>query len=178
MLQIAGEEGWHALTMRKIAQRICYSPPMIYEVFASKEAIWSELVNDGFQRLYRHLSTAGAGLAEPRKRLWALLFAYRRFAWENQAYYQAMFGLAPLAVNRSQPDEHVTACLSLLGDALLQCLGDRCPLKPLQAAKAISAAAHGVIAYHLAGLLPDRTEAESMYEQVLVGLLSGWGVTS
>lgn len=180
VLQIVGEEGWHCLTMRKIAERIRYSPPMIYAVFESKEAICAELVTDGYQLLYRRMSAAAAGLTDPGKRLRALLGAFRSFAWENPAYYQAMFGLAavPRPGDTARPGDYAGACLGLVGDALLQGNIERsaCTLPPLQAARAVIAAAHGVVAMHLAGLVADQREADAMYNAVLDGLLSGWGL--
>lgn len=178
VLEIAGQEGWHSLTMRKIAERIRYSAPMIYEVFASKEALCGELLGEGFQLLYRHMSAAAAGLGDPKKRLWALLQAIRVFAWENPAYYQVMFGLVPLARpgERYPQGEYASACLGLLGDALLQCGGASFPLGPLKGARALTVAAHGVISSHLAGLVPERREADELYDQVLRGLLAGWGL--
>jgi AcrR family transcriptional regulator len=177
VLQIAGEEGWHCLTMRKIAERIRYSPPMIYAVFDSKEAICAELVADGYQQLYRHMSAAAAGISDPVRRLWALLGAFRLFAWENQATYEAMFGLTSLVKpgETVRRGEYAGACLGLLGDTLLQ--GKvTCPLPPIQAARAVIAAAHGVIAMHFAGLVATQSEAAAMYDAVLQGLLSGWGL--
>src|SRR5215831_17182373 len=37
--EIAAQEGWHAVTIRRVAERIEYSPPTIYEYFESKEAL-------------------------------------------------------------------------------------------------------------------------------------------
>ncbi|MBD0354009.1 MAG: helix-turn-helix transcriptional regulator, partial [Rubrobacteraceae bacterium] len=46
--EIASEEGWGAVTIRKIAGRIEYSPPMLYGYFDSKEDILLELVRMGY----------------------------------------------------------------------------------------------------------------------------------
>jgi len=180
VLEIASDEGWHSLTIRKIADKIRYSPPMIYAFFASKEALCSELVADGYQLLYRHLTASGAGLADPPRRLWMLLRALRLFAWENGAHYQAMFGMAPITRPGEHPrlGEYAGACMGLLGDALYQCIpaDPGRALPPLRAAKAVMAAGHGVIAMHLAGIIADRQEADELYDQVLRGLLAGWGM--
>ncbi|HYG57621.1 MAG TPA: TetR/AcrR family transcriptional regulator [Symbiobacteriaceae bacterium] len=178
VLEIASQEGFHCLTMRKIAERIRYSAPMIYEVFESKEALYGELLGDGYQLLYRHMSASAAGLGDPKKRLWALLQALRAFAWENPAYYQVMFGMvAQTRPGESYPQgEYASACLGLVGDALLQCAGSGFSLGPLKGARVLFTAAHGVIASHLSGLMADRREADEMYEHVLRGLLAGWGL--
>jgi AcrR family transcriptional regulator len=182
VLEIAGEDGWHGLTMRKIAERIRYSAPMIYEVFDSKDDICGELVEHGYQLLYRHMSASAAGLSDPARRLWALLQAFRSFAWANPAYYQAMFGMAPLARpgEEYRKGDYAGACLGLIGDALLQSLAaqgeEQLPLSPLDAARAVTLAAHGAVSGHLSGLLPNRADAEALYDQILQGLLTGWGL--
>jgi hypothetical protein len=139
-------------------------------------------VEHGYQLLYRHMSASAAGLSDPSRRLWALLQAFRSFAWENPAYYQAMFGLAPLSHpgEEYRQGDYAGACLGLIGDALLQSLavrgGEPLPLNPLRAARAVTLAAHGVVSGHLSGLLAGRPEAEELYDQMLRGLLAGWGM--
>lgn len=178
VLDIASHEGWHGLTMRKIAERIRYSAPMIYEVFESKEALCGELLGEGYQLLYRHMSSAAAGLGDPKKRLWALLHGLRAFAWEHPAYYQVMFGMVPLARpgDRYPQGEYAAACQGLVGDSLLQCAGTGFALGPLKGARLLMAAAHGVISSHLSGIMPDRREADEMFDHLLRGLLAGWGL--
>lgn len=170
------QEGWHALTMRKLAEHIQYSPPMIYEHFASKEAIYSELSSEGFRHLYRYMITGAAGQPDPEKRLRALVTAVRTFAWENTGYYQAMFGLAALGIGTPAQDEHAGACRGLLGDALFQCMnaGIIREQPPLEAAAALLAAAHGVISLRLAGQIPDQQRADALFDQVVGGLFAGW----
>ena len=46
---IVKDEGWQALSMRKIADKIEYTAPIIYEYYANKEAILLELTKKGLQ---------------------------------------------------------------------------------------------------------------------------------
>jgi AcrR family transcriptional regulator len=46
--KIVKEEGWQALSMRKIADEIEYTAPIIYEYFSNKEAILEELTRKGY----------------------------------------------------------------------------------------------------------------------------------
>jgi AcrR family transcriptional regulator len=177
VLEIVSREGWHGLTMRKIAEQIQYSPPMIYEHFASKEAIYAELSAEGHRLLYRYMITGAAGLSDPERRLRALMRCFRLFAWEHPGRYQAMFGLATVgAADARTPDEHAGACRGLLGDALFQCMnaGLLRELPPLEAAAALMAAVHGVISLRLAGQIADQAKADQLYDQVAEGLLAGW----
>lgn len=177
VLEIVGKDGWAGLTMRKIADQIRYSPPMIYEHFASKEAIYAELSAEGYRQLYRYMLTGAAGLTEPTSRLRALLGSLRTFAWESGGDYQAMFGIAPVGTGPPRrDDEHAGACRGLLGDALFQCInaGLLREQPPLEAAQVLMAAAHGVISLHLSGHIADKRRADLLFDQVVEGLLAGW----
>ncbi len=44
--KIAVNEGWQAVTIRKIADEIEYTPPIVYEHFANKEAVFFALGMD------------------------------------------------------------------------------------------------------------------------------------
>ena len=54
-LQMVKDEGWQSLSIRKIADAIEYSVPVIYDHFENKEAILFELSMDGFRLLERTL---------------------------------------------------------------------------------------------------------------------------
>jgi AcrR family transcriptional regulator len=90
---LVNEDGWQSLSIRKIADAIEYSVPVIYDHFENKEAILNEFNIRGFKLLgdklkeakYRHL-TASAQLE-------AIAYAYWDFAFENREYYQLMYGL-------------------------------------------------------------------------------------
>jgi AcrR family transcriptional regulator len=81
------------LSMRKIADEIEYTAPMIYEYFANKEAILSELTIKGFALLAQELTQAKAKHRLPAKQLEAMWMAYWNFAFAEKEYYQLMFGV-------------------------------------------------------------------------------------
>src|ERR1700744_776707 len=82
--QIVKEEGWQALSMRKIADVIEYTAPLIYEYFASKEALILELTRKGFLILARDLETAKEKHHLPAKQLEAMWLAYWNFAFAEK----------------------------------------------------------------------------------------------
>ena len=93
-LQIVKEEGWQALSMRKIADVIEYTAPIIYEYFSNKEAILLELTRKGFLILAKDLEEAKAKHRLPGKQLEAMWVAYWNFAFANKELYQVMFGVS------------------------------------------------------------------------------------
>jgi AcrR family transcriptional regulator len=92
-LQIVKEEGWQALSMRKIADVIEYTAPIIYEYFANKEAILLELTRRGYLILSKDLREAKSKHRLPAKQLEAMWLAYWNFAFANKELYQGMFGV-------------------------------------------------------------------------------------
>ena len=93
-LRIVKEEGWQALSMRKIADMIEYTAPIIYEYFSNKEAILLELTRKGFLMLVKELEEARDKHRLPGKQLEAMWLAYWNFAFANKELYQVMFGVS------------------------------------------------------------------------------------
>jgi len=91
--QLVLEEGWQNLSIRKIADAIEYSVPVIYTHFENKEAILLEFTKEGFRLLNKQLLEAKVRHLEPAKQLEAIAYAYWNFAFTNKEYYQLMYGL-------------------------------------------------------------------------------------
>src|SRR5882762_8771241 len=86
-------EGWPSLSIRKIADAIEYSVPVIYSHFENKDAILLEFNRKGFQLLAESMAEARKGKEEPAEQIRAMGRAYWDFAFKNKEYYQLMFGL-------------------------------------------------------------------------------------
>ena len=56
--QLVNEEGWQNLSIRRIADAIEYSVPVVYDHFENKEAILSEFNRRGFKLLGDKLNEA------------------------------------------------------------------------------------------------------------------------
>ncbi len=92
-LDIVKEEGWQSLSMRKIADKIEYTAPIIYEYFANKEAILNELTRQGFVKLAAQMAEARDKLSNPVEQLEAMWIAYWNFAFAEKELYQVMYGV-------------------------------------------------------------------------------------
>lgn len=86
-------EGWQALSIRKVADAIEYSVPVIYDHFQNKEAILTEFTKRGFRLMSETIEKAIAGSETPEKQIGAIATAYWEFAFANKEYYQLMYGL-------------------------------------------------------------------------------------
>jgi AcrR family transcriptional regulator len=87
------EEGWQSLSIRKIADAIEYSVPVIYDHFENKEAILAEFAGTGFRLLTKKIQQAFDKHDSPVDQLRAMADAYWNFSLRNRAYYQLMYGV-------------------------------------------------------------------------------------
>ncbi|MFJ6856313.1 TetR/AcrR family transcriptional regulator [Streptomyces werraensis] len=95
--ELAEEQGWDAVTTRRLAERIEYSQPVLYSHFRGKREIIGAVALEGAAELAAQLRAASAGAAVStegaRGRVTALARAYLDFAERNPAVYDAMFQL-------------------------------------------------------------------------------------
>src|SRR5450432_1900755 len=91
--QLVEKEGWQSLSIRKIADAIEYSVPVIYDHFQNKEAILMEFAKEGFHLLSKKIQLAKEKYSDPAEQLRTIANAYWNFALKNKEYYQLMYGL-------------------------------------------------------------------------------------
>ena len=89
---IAEREGWSAVTVRRLADEIEYSQPVLYSHFQSRDEIVGAVAVEGFRELTTALRTAPLG-STGRNALEKVAMAYLAFAFRHPALYNAMFVL-------------------------------------------------------------------------------------
>src|SRR4051812_16156665 len=82
--QMVREEGWQSLSIRKIADAIEYSVPVIYDHFENKDAILMEFAKEGFQLLSKKIQSAKEKHSDPAEQLKTVASAYWNFAFKNK----------------------------------------------------------------------------------------------
>jgi AcrR family transcriptional regulator len=92
-LEILHSEGMEAISMRKIADQIDYSPPIIYCYFKNKEALLLALLVHGYQQLNKVIKDAFNTSATALERLELIMNCYLDFATKNRELYILMFRL-------------------------------------------------------------------------------------
>jgi AcrR family transcriptional regulator len=92
-------DGYEQVSMRKLAERIEYSPGTIYLHFAGKQDLLNCLVEESFERLHRALEKSRRD--DVVETLRAGLRAYVDFGLRNPNHYQFAFLLRP-ASNRKR----------------------------------------------------------------------------
>ncbi|MGF7214226.1 AcrR family transcriptional regulator [Spirosoma lacussanchae] len=90
---IARREGWQAVSIRKIADAIEYSAPIVYEYFDSKDVLLNEIRNEGFSYLYQEYDRILKLYRDPEKRLYEISLIQWDFAQQQPEIYQVMYSL-------------------------------------------------------------------------------------
>src|SRR5271157_2470714 len=83
-------EGYDGVSMRKIADKIEYSPTAIYVHFADKDELFREICHEDFRRLAQSLIGL-AQVPDPVERLTKLGYAYIEFGHQHPNHYRTMF---------------------------------------------------------------------------------------
>lgn len=91
--ELAETQGWDAVTVRRLADSIEYSQPVLYSHFAGKAAIVGAVAEQGIVELTAVLRAATQIAATPAVALESVARAYLGFAEDNPALYEAMFVL-------------------------------------------------------------------------------------
>ena len=179
-------EGYHNVSIRKIAERIEYSPAAIYSYFPSKDDIFFALAEEGFRILFAPAVAAcpdGADLLDDlRRAFWrvyefslthpeyfALMFVDRTVPrinknWERFGFVREMKALMGAKIQRAIDDGHFPAGSNpdLIGRVLLT---------------AITGAAIGRLCQRVTpGEDPDALARDTL-EAALTGLRAGFPST-
>ncbi|MGA7992987.1 MAG: TetR/AcrR family transcriptional regulator [Thermoanaerobaculia bacterium] len=154
--ELFAREGYGAVTMRRIADAIEYSPTAIYLHFRDKETLVRELCEEDFASLARAFLRI-AKEPDPLERLRKIGMAYVDFGVEKPNHYRLMFmstrhePVEMEGLKKGNPEEDAYAFLvATVAEAI-----SKGSLKPeLRDAHVVAQAAwagvHGVISLHLA----------------------------
>lgn len=172
-------EGYRHVSIRKIAERIEYSPAAIYSYFPGKDDIFFALAEEGFRRLDEKVrgSTAVAD-APPLDRLRRCWWSFYEFSKEQPQYFELMF------VDRSVPsikdkwgDFEVLRDLMMHVEALTQQVieaGDLpADVNACVAMHVFWAALMGPSVLGLGGRMPPDEDVDALARDVLESTLAG-----
>lgn len=175
--QIAQSEGWSNVTIRKVADYIEYSPSMVYEYFANKEAILLELFRQGFQQLDRALQDAAQSTSEPRLRLERMALAYWQFARSNPELYQVMHSVGGVVLQAEAQQDTVQVvcdCVQSALEAWAHATGVTLA-DSFRATELAWCALHGLVSAYLTGrIIGGEPAAEQQVIVMIRTLLAGW----
>lgn len=157
--ELFARDGYEAVTMRKIAEAIEYSPTAIYLHFKDKESLVRELCLTDFDALAKAFQRI-AREPDPLERLRKVGLAYADFALEHPNHYRLMFMTPhPAAVKddeetsrrKGNPEADAYAfLLATVAEAIEKGLLRPDLKDPHLVAQAAWAGVHGVVSLHVA----------------------------
>ena len=123
--ELAEQQGWDAVTTRRLAERIEYSQPVLYSHFRGKREIIGAVALEGASEMAAAMRLATAAASTPRDRVAALARAYLDFAERNPAVYDALFQLdGGLAYAQEDTPEQLKDAFAALIETLGEVAGD------------------------------------------------------
>lgn len=123
--ELAEQQGWDAVTTRRLAERIEYSQPVLYSHFRGKREIIGAVALEGAAELAAAVRAATSAADGPRERVAALARAYLDFAARNPAVYDALFQLdGGLAYAQEDTPEPLKDAFAALLESLGEVAGD------------------------------------------------------
>jgi AcrR family transcriptional regulator len=154
--ELFSRDGYDAVSMRKIADRLEYSPTAIYLHFEDKEALMRELCDRDFLALAKEFESL-ARVADPIERLRRIGLAYVEFGLRLPNHYRLLFMTPrPLhrpdesALQRGNPNEDAYALLQMtVREAMAQKRVRPDQRDPELISQVLWAAVHGVVALHI-----------------------------
>lgn len=123
--ELAEQQGWDAVTTRRLAERIEYSQPVLYSHFRGKREIIGAVALEGASEMAVAVRAATAAASTPREGVAALARAYLDFAERNPAVYDALFQLdGGLAYAQEDTPEQLKDAFAALMETLGEVAGD------------------------------------------------------
>jgi AcrR family transcriptional regulator len=178
-------EGFHGLSMRKLAAKVGYSATAIYFHFPDKDALLGELVEREFMKFRRAFDRAGQVSSDPLERLRQMGMIYVDFGLEQTAAYKFLFMNTVIEqfpkmglIEHGNPAQDCYAYLrATVSEALAVGLFRPELTDPDQVAQLFFSGTHGVVSLHLARgkdpwveWRPVRETARLMLDALIRGL--------
>ena len=146
------KDGVGALSMRKVAERIEYSPTAIYLHFEDKQDLLFQLCEETFARLVRELETLPTEYKDPLVRLRRGLERYVQFGLTHPQHYLTSFVIPndvdddAMVTKHQAPESNGMRALGILREAVADCVRHK-RIKAVDvdvATRALWAGVHGI----------------------------------
>ena len=168
------EEGFSKVSVRKIAERIQYSPTTLYLYFKDKNEILFYCCESGFKKMLEQNIALGL-ISDPIERLHQMGVNYLNFGLENPEYYDLMFiqeapmsALIDMGAGWSSGDQALEVLKMIVQDGMDK--GLLIPSKVETVAMAVWSMVHGLVSLairqRLDKLVPAEDVEKTMHESL------------
>jgi AcrR family transcriptional regulator len=157
-------EGPQALSIRKIADAIEYSVPVIYEHYENKDAILLELTKMGFRLLNQNLIKARDLFKNPEQQVEVIAHSYWDFAFTHKQYYKVMFGLGLPSCETVKQIPELTTFAELVMKPLTEIIGkgNNTSADPNLKFQTLWSTLHGLVSINMMGMESNREEFNAL----------------
>jgi AcrR family transcriptional regulator len=176
--ELARQEGWQAVTVRKVAERIEYSHAAIYAYFDNKNALLLALLIEGFALLRDALRRAQSVPGAPEDVLQRVALAFWNFAYAHSELYQVMNGLDGVPFGTAQTPIEARESFAQLREAVVRVLEQSADFSHIDVNREVEmfwAALHGLVSLSLGGrLVGDKQRAEESIVSICERFSAAW----
>lgn len=175
--EIASNDGWHSVTIRRIAERIEYSPPAIYEYFDSKEELLLELLRMGYAEQLEAVENARTSPASPEEALRNMARAWWRFSVESPDLYQVMYGLGGVSFPVVELRKEGEKIGEVVGNVVKEILNrnDKEVTDVEGKVALLWSTIHGLVTLSMAGrIVGGKEQAERLVDRAVGDYLRAW----
>lgn len=169
--KIITEEGWQALSIRKIADAIQYSVPMIYKHFENKEAIIEYFSKEGFQLLGDKMKVEMGTQTEAELQLKNIAQAYWHFAAQYTQHYRIMFGLGIPPCEAINSNKEMAETSSIMLDTIAKIIPQAVEADKYLKLKTFWSMLHGFIAIELLSNKEIQAEPTAFVNDAIEGFI-------
>ena len=163
--------GLEAVTMQAVADAVGVRAPSLYKRFAGRPALIRAIADDVAAELGAVIAPWLA-IEDPAEAVRVLADRYRAFAHRSPGAYQLLFtNLLPEANPSAEANAAAAAGLLLLTERLVG------RSRALEAARLLTAFAHGFVSMELAGAFRLGGDVDEAYRFAIDSIVEGLGVT-
>jgi AcrR family transcriptional regulator len=171
------ENGYSAVSMRRIADEVGCSVSSIYLYFANKDDLVHTLIDEGFQRWYETVASHTMLAGPPLQRLEFHCRTYVTWGLQNPELYQVMYMFRPERMARYPKElyRRATRGMDVLTELVTACAPSAFASKEEAriAAHVVWAITHGVVATILAQRLDRRVDQERYVDVSIQSAVAG-----
>jgi len=120
---IGEREGWDAVTIRSVAQKLGYTSPLLYEHFRDKQELLTRIALDAIALLEKELT---AGLpADPVVACSAMAERYWTFVLKHKQLYRLMNGMDGAPIDKKAVGKSAEPLCTIIANAVRPLIGDK-----------------------------------------------------
>ncbi|MDR9417877.1 TetR/AcrR family transcriptional regulator [Gracilimonas sp.] len=176
--QLLYEDGYRALSMRKIAKKADVSATSIYLYFENKDHLLHTLIEESVEDLSLFIESKALPISDTIERFKAIIESYVEFGLNNPEKYEIIYQVRPDAMARYPKEKFRKArrCYELLVKTIEEGVSKELMEveKPVVAAYSIWAQLHGMVSVVLNKRLDSRINKQEFINESIEHVIQGF----